>query len=117
MTPAELRTTHDALGCPASVIADRAGVHVNNVGRYEHQDRRREVPEATQEAVRALREDFENAVRDLLAVAWEVGYIPRHRDLVEFYEVCPTVRDWGRTTQGLVCAEAQRRTEREVAWT
>lgn len=116
MTPAELRTAHDALGCPAAVIAERAGVHVNNVGRYEHMSRKRDVPEATAQAIATLQEDFGAAVVLLADAADELGFVPRHRDLEEFYEMCPTVRGWGRTTQGLVCAMASTEAERGVIW-
>lgn len=111
MTPAELRTAHDAIGVSTEFIAAAIGCHVNMIWRYESPKRGQAVPDKVAEVVRDLVTEFDAAADRLveLAKASEDGALPRFAEIEDFYAAIPSMDGWGERTQGLLVAEAQRR--------
>lgn len=118
MSPAELRTAHDALGVSTELIAERIGCHVNMIWRYEHPDRQRPVPLKVEEAVRDMLNDFDVAA-ERIAAEVEVrgeGFVPRYTSAAVFDQAVPELAGWGERSQGLLVAEVQRRLQLPVEY-
>ena len=116
MTPAELRTAHDALGVSTELIAARVDCHVNMIWRYESPARTAPIPEHVADAMRDLLTDFDLAAERLAIEvrASESGVIPRYADLAAFYAAVPSMDGWGERSQGLLVSEVQRRIQATV---
>lgn len=118
MSPAELRTARDSLGISAEFLAERIGVHINSVWRYEHPNRQADIPEHAAEVVRDMLNDFDCAAE---RVAAEVeadpdGSIPRMVTTEDQEEHTPELKAWGPNAYGHLIAEVQRRTVRPVEY-
>jgi transcriptional regulator with XRE-family HTH domain len=111
MTPADFKTAHEALGISADFLAARIGVHVNRIWAYELPARVRNVPENAAEQMRDLANAFDETVEYLTEQLARDGaaFIPRHVSLDAFESWAPQLAGWGRTSQGLLLAEIQRR--------
>lgn len=113
MSPAELRTAHDALGVSTDFLAERLGISTQQVWRYESPKRTADVPERVAEVVRDLLNDQECAVERLAAeLAGTDDPIPRYVLMEDFDMAVPEMAGWGASAQGLLIVEVQRRLER-----
>lgn len=106
MSAAEFRTAHDALGVSAAFLADRMGIHEQNVWRYEATDRVLPVPEHASATMRQLVTEFEHVAQEIAKTSRKGGVIERHTDLTEFESTWPTMAGWGPRAQGLVISRA-----------
>lgn len=111
MNGAELKTAHEALGVTTQFLADRIGVHISVIWKWESPTHRLTPNERAEEVLNELLADFELAADELAQYAEqpEVESIPRYLNLTEFYDASPALRDWGQLSQGLLLAEVQRR--------
>ncbi len=114
MTPAELRTAHDALGVSTEFLADRLGISSQQVWRYEHPGRTADVPDRVAEVIRDLLNDQDVAAERITEeLAQSDEPIPRYVSMDDFDMAVPEMAGWGPNAQGLLIAEVQRRLERE----
>jgi transcriptional regulator with XRE-family HTH domain len=113
VTPAELRTAHDALGVSTEFLAERLGISSQQVWRYENPKRTADIPERVAEVVRDLLNDQECAVERITSeLAASDDPIPRYVSMDDFDMAVPELRGWGPNAQGLLIVEVQRRLER-----
>lgn len=112
MTPAELKTTHDALGLSAEFIAARAGVHVNNVWRAESPSRTTDVPASIAETMRDLANDYALAHSRLWEELAHEDELPRYADAEDFWMAVPELRGWPRESQGILLSSVADAMER-----
>lgn len=108
MTPAELRTAHDALGLTADFLAERAGLHVNMIWRYEHTSRKGDVPVDVAITVRALSVEMDAAADRLADELAEEEELPRYVAAEDYWMAVPELDGWPRESQGILLAEVQR---------
>ena len=110
MSPADLRTAHDALGVSTDFLADRLGISAQQVWRYENPKREADVPERVAEVVRDLLNDFDCAVERIAEdVAASDDAIPRYVSMDDFDMAVPEMRGWGPSSQGQLIVAVQAR--------
>lgn len=113
MTPAELRTAHDALGVSTDFLADRLGISAQQVWRYESPKRKADIPERVAEVIRDLLNDQECAIERIASELAESDEpIPRYVSMDDFDMAVPEMAGWGPNAQGLLIVEVQRLLER-----
>lgn len=114
MSPADLRTAHDALGVSTEFLADRLGISSQQVWRYESPKRAADIPERVAEVIRDLLNDQECAAERIAAelAGSDDEPIPRYLSMDDFDMAVPEMCGWGPDAQGLLIVEVQRRLER-----
>lgn len=118
MTPAELKTIHEAIGVPTTMIANIAGVTDQTVWRNESPDRDGDVSPGVASATSELLCTFEDAAADYAENLKQMGasHVPRHALLHDFYAAVPQLRDWGPRAHAMFVVRVRQLTGLPVQW-
>jgi hypothetical protein len=117
MTPAELKTTMEAIGVNRSQVYEAAGIVMQHIYVLTSPKRTLDVPGYVADVVRDLERRFD-AAADRLATdhlsSPEAEALHWHTTAEGFRDAVPELDGWPLSAQGLLLAEVRRRIDRPV---
>lgn len=116
MTPADFKTAVESLGLTHEFVATAVGVSAQRVFLYGDPRRLIDVPQNAADTLRSMLRDFEIAADRLAAEIQtpEVECVPRYITEDEFWAAVPELQGWPLSSQAMLLAEVQRRTEHSL---
>lgn len=121
MTPAELKTTLEAIGCTRAQVYERAGISMQRLYDFTSPSRTAEVPAYVADAAHELEAAF-SAAADRLATEYlsdpEAECLLRYTSEVDYWATTPELDGWPLSSQGLLLAEVRRRLDQpaRIEW-
>lgn len=109
LTPAQFKAARESLGVSAAFVADRIGIHEQNVWRYEAPTRTLPVPERAAEVIADLRTTFDRVADEIattLQESGEPGLLDYPTDEDTFERAHPDMAGWGPRARRLVVVRA-----------